>query len=652
MPRSFYTILLLGVVASLLASVEGAATAIQEHDDIAAAVSLLRSLGVPQANLCTVTESYEAELLPRCLDTATATATATTKSPSPWIRSRRQRYLQEDPEEEHDTWFYISHALCAFACVVVAALAAGLTMGLLSLDPLLLLIKMRAGSTKKEQDQAASLLPIVKQHHLLLVTLLLLNSIANEALPLFLEVLVSPLIAVVLSVTLVLFFGEIIPSAVFTGPNKIALASQMTPVVKLVMFLLWPIAFPIAKILDHVLHDDDDEEHADAFNRGELSALVRIQYEERMAAKQQRKKEKAQFAPTTATTSRTNPDHVGGLDFTIPSTDPAVSAEIRASKREAARRFSHRDTTTSSNNNSMSTLPEVPEVGGNAITRTTPKRSVSIHVDEVSMVEGALQMKTLTALDVFTPIHRMFAINYDTLLTERTVVHIYSSGYSRIPVFEFQPQKPKNHTALRGILMTKQLIVVNPSENRPITTLPLYTPMCVSPKINLVDLLNLFQTGRVGHLALVCARPTVGSDALSAGITLPEAAGLMGIITLEDVLEALLQEQIYDETDKVEREAERIARWASKKWKRFLQNRKRERALEQGHEQAVSMGTVVQIATTAHQNHHADEEAVGERTTLLRGGGGSSDTHQKSNGSFNIFGFFGGNSTGGSGSES
>jgi metal transporter CNNM len=448
----------------------------------------------------------------------TGTSSATTKSSSPWIRSRRQRYLQEDLEEEHDSWFYISHALCAFACVVVAALAAGLTMGLLSLDPLLLLIKMRAGSTKKEQDQAASLLPIVKQHHLLLVTLLLLNSIANEALPLFLEVLVSPLIAVVLSVTLVLFFGEIIPSAVFTGPNKIALASKMTPLVKLVMFLLWPIAFPIAKILDHVLHDDDNEESADAFNRGELSALVRIQYEERMAAKQQRKKEKAQFA--TGNNTRTNSDHVGGLDFTTKTTDPALSAEIRASKREAARRLSRHDTSSS-----MSTLPELPE--GGAITRTI-KRSVSIHVDEVSMVEGALQMKTMTALDVFTPIHRMFAINYDTLLTELTVVHIYSSGFSRIPVFDFQPSKPKNLTALRGILMTKQLIVVNPSENRPLATLPLYTPMCVSPKINLVDLLNLFQTGRVGHMALVCARPTVGSDALGAGIPLPEAAGLMG----------------------------------------------------------------------------------------------------------------------------
>ena len=54
------------------------------------------------------------------------------------------------------------------------------------------------------------------------------------------------------------------------------------------------------------------------------------------------------------------------------------------------------------------------------------------------------------------------------------------------------------------------------------------TPMCVSPKLNLVDLLNHFQTGTVGHMALVCARPEVGRAALEQGRSLPENAGFMG----------------------------------------------------------------------------------------------------------------------------
>jgi hypothetical protein len=53
------------------------------------------------------------------------------------------------------------------------------------------------------------------------VTLLLFNSLANEALPIFLAELVPGYVAVALSVTMILVFGEIIPSAVFTGATKV-----------------------------------------------------------------------------------------------------------------------------------------------------------------------------------------------------------------------------------------------------------------------------------------------------------------------------------------------------------------------------------------------------------------------------------------------
>lgn len=70
-------------------------------------------------------------------------------------------------------------------CVVIAGLAAGLTMGLLSLDASKLEIKAMVG-TPQEKIAALRLLPIVKKHHLLLVTLLLSNSMASESLPIFL----------------------------------------------------------------------------------------------------------------------------------------------------------------------------------------------------------------------------------------------------------------------------------------------------------------------------------------------------------------------------------------------------------------------------------------------------------------------------------
>jgi metal transporter CNNM len=78
-------------------------------------------------------------------------------------------------------------------------------------------IKARSG-TPSEQKYAAKVLPVISQHHLLLVTLMLWNACATEALPIFLNKLVPEYVAIIVSVTLVLFVGEIIPS-ILTGPN-------------------------------------------------------------------------------------------------------------------------------------------------------------------------------------------------------------------------------------------------------------------------------------------------------------------------------------------------------------------------------------------------------------------------------------------------
>jgi metal transporter CNNM len=291
----------------------------------------------------------------------------------------------------------------------------------------------------------------------------------------------------------------------------------LTPLVHFVMVLLWPIAFPIAKMLDHFLHDEDEESSMNVFNRGERSALVQSQYEEGMAVKQQRKQGMTAFQRISPLTTA---EHVGGLDFS--ASTAMVDAAIRASKRDILR---HQSTATTRDSYSMPSLPD-----GDVITRIV-KRSVSVHIDEVAVIEGDLQMKTKMAMDVFASLHRMCSIPFDMVLNERSVVSIYVSGFSRISVFERNPKKPKSCAAIRGILMTKSLIVVNPNEDRPLATLPLYTPLlCVSPKTNLVDLLNIFQTGKKGHLALVCARPMVAEDSLNAGHAVPEAAGFMGYV--------------------------------------------------------------------------------------------------------------------------
>ena len=102
----------------------------------------------------------------------------------------------------------IYNTLMAAICVLCAGLAAGLTIGLLSLDKTKLEIKTLTG-TAEEVAAAEKVLPLIKRHHLLLVSILLFNSVANESLPVFLGALVPNYIAVIISVSLVLVCGEV-----------------------------------------------------------------------------------------------------------------------------------------------------------------------------------------------------------------------------------------------------------------------------------------------------------------------------------------------------------------------------------------------------------------------------------------------------------
>ncbi|CAJ1380760.1 unnamed protein product [Effrenium voratum] len=191
--------------------------------------------------------------------------------------------LEESRKAEQERLKVFIHVIASATCILMAALAAGLTMGLVSLEPVELHIieaaRLEDCSSNKEQarlqkqkDAAKLILPLLKDHHLLLVTLLLLNALANEALPIFLDDLLSPFFAVLLSVTFVLVCGEILPSAIFTGPWQLTASAWFIPVVKFLLGAMYCIAKPIAKILDKALTHSREER----FSRPEIRAVLRL----------------------------------------------------------------------------------------------------------------------------------------------------------------------------------------------------------------------------------------------------------------------------------------------------------------------------------------------------------------------------------------
>ncbi|KAH9677554.1 DUF21 domain-containing protein [Citrus sinensis] len=162
-------------------------------------------------------------------------------------------------------WVYL--VICV-GLVSFAGLMSGLTLGLMSLSLVDLEVLMRAGQPQ-DRKNAEKILPIVKNQHLLLCTLLIGNAMAMEALPIFLDALLPAWASIVISVTLILAFGEIIPQAVCSRYG-LSVGAKLSVLVRLIVIVLFPIAYPISKLLDWLL----GKRHSALLRRAELKTLV------------------------------------------------------------------------------------------------------------------------------------------------------------------------------------------------------------------------------------------------------------------------------------------------------------------------------------------------------------------------------------------
>jgi len=168
--------------------------------------------------------------------------------------------------------FWINVSVC-LGLVLIAGLMSGLTIGLMSLDLMTLEI-MKNGGNEKSKKYAEKIIPIVKNHHLVLVTLLLCNAAANEALPIFLDKITSPVIAIIVSVSAILLFGEIIPQALCSR-YALAISAHMAIFLKILIGLCFIVAWPISKLLDLILGTHGPNR----FERKELKELIHFHSE-------------------------------------------------------------------------------------------------------------------------------------------------------------------------------------------------------------------------------------------------------------------------------------------------------------------------------------------------------------------------------------
>ncbi|KAG8377788.1 hypothetical protein BUALT_Bualt08G0070100 [Buddleja alternifolia] len=163
---------------------------------------------------------------------------------------------------------FFLYVIIIIGLVLFAGLMAGLTLGLMSLGLVDLEVLSKSGRPQ-DRIHASKILPVVKNQHLLLCTLLIGNSLAMESLPIFLDKLLPPWAAVLVSVTLILLFGEIMPQAICTRYG-LTVGATVAPFVQLLLWLFFPIAYPISKVLDWML----GKGHAALLRRAELKTFV------------------------------------------------------------------------------------------------------------------------------------------------------------------------------------------------------------------------------------------------------------------------------------------------------------------------------------------------------------------------------------------
>lgn len=165
-------------------------------------------------------------------------------------------------------------SLIATGLTLLAGIFAGLILCVFSLD-VGRLTGITQGSNAGEAAKAKRILRILEKPHWLLITLLVWDDIALEMLPLMLNMIFSnPVAAVISSVIITLFFCEIIPQAVFIH-NAFEVSAFFATFLYALMLVTSPIAWPLGKLLDHIVGDKE----AVFFQRRELRELIRYQEE-------------------------------------------------------------------------------------------------------------------------------------------------------------------------------------------------------------------------------------------------------------------------------------------------------------------------------------------------------------------------------------
>lgn len=327
------------------------------------------------------------------------------------------------------------------ALVSFSALFSGLTLGFFSLNRDDLERKVKLGDAKAKEVYS-----VRKDGNLLLCTLLIGNVAVNSTLSIFLGSIAGGVVAGLIATSLIVVLGEIVPQAVFSR-YAMEFGSKLAWIVKIFVFILYPVCKPMAFMLDKIL----GAEIPTIYTKHELIEIIE--------------------------------EHEGSKDSDVDR-------------------------------------------------------------DEKKIIRGALSFSNKTVRDIFTPRIQVYSLSDEQILDDETIKEICESGRSRIPVYKETDELSEEIVA---VLYMKDLIGVD-FKGKKVGDVARKDAIFVDDNKALDDLLEAFKKTR-HHLFIV----------------LNEYGDFSGIVTIEDVLEEIIGEEIVDEFDKFENPQEEARKKMRKK---------------------------------------------------------------------------------------
>ena len=321
-----------------------------------------------------------------------------------------------------------------------------------------------------------------------------------------LEIVISNKIkTIIISLFLFIIFLDLIPRYIVKS-YQLTLISKYAKIIHILIYLVTPITFFLGKTYNYILGRETNDNFQ--MTKNDIKAFIELQ--------------------RTKTLNEDNEIEVENnyeLKFNNDNEQHSVSADL------------------SKENNSLN-------------------NKMSLNEEEAKLMLSALDIRDKKAVDLMIPIEKTFSIDYDEKFDNEKLREITDKGYSRIPVYSYHDKND-----IIGLIRIKQLLGINFSGNKSLCALnvEIRKPLVVHPSMAIIDLLKEFLKGK-SHMAFI----TENVETIQKNFGLNRNNSLMdmnencisfrqkklksqkkilGMVTLEDVMESMFGIQIYDEDD-------------------------------------------------------------------------------------------------------